>query len=98
MDEREGGFWQVKKRGQRITRLMARDGDKCWLCNQQLDRKIPDPQDPLFVTLDHIIRRADGGLDTDSNVKLAHRRCNNLRADNVLPPKAFDTLFNKAVK
>lgn len=62
-----------------ITRLMARDGTQCMLCSGELDRSIKDPTHPLYVTLDHKVTVAAGGLATLENLQLAHRACNETR-------------------
>lgn len=80
------GSFHRKWRGQRVTALMARDGTKCALCGEELDRRIRDPRHPRYVTFDHIRPRSTGGLDVVSNLQLAHRRCNELRGcDPVMP-------------
>lgn len=74
-------------RGQRITALLSRDGDTCSLCPRTLDRHVKDPQDPSYVTFDHVTPRSLGGLDTLPNVRLAHRRCNELRGSDPIMPE-----------
>lgn len=36
---------------------------------------------PEFATWDHIVPKSKGGTNDRSNVKLAHRRCNELRGN-----------------
>lgn len=75
-----------KWRGQRITQLMARDGLNCSLCPEALDRHMRDPLHPKYITFDHIVPRARGGNDAWTNLRLAHRRCNERRgSDPILP-------------
>ena len=73
-----------KERGRRITRLLARDGTTCRLCDRPLDRHIQDVDSPEFITLDHIVPRSAGGLSLDANLQLAHKRCNEARGSDPL--------------
>jgi 5-methylcytosine-specific restriction endonuclease McrA len=65
-------------------RIYLRDGCRCQLCGGKVRIDLP-PLNPLAPTLDHIIPRAewkrrwpDGrpGMDSPSNLQLAHRKCN----------------------
>lgn len=61
----------ARKRRQRISQIIARDGFNCWLCgeaNWQGD-----------MTIDHAIPKARGGTNELHNLRLAHRRCNEKR-------------------
>lgn len=78
--------WHRKWRWQRVTKLMARDGTNCALCEELLDRRVRDPRATNYITFDHITPRAMGGTDRLDNLRLAHRRCNELRGcDPILP-------------
>jgi len=84
-------------RGQRITAIMSRDGVVCALCPRNLDRHVKDPLSHDYVTFDHIVPRSRGGLDTVDNVRLAHRRCNELRGnDPTMPEEETDAATRKA--
>jgi 5-methylcytosine-specific restriction endonuclease McrA len=74
-------MFNAKLRGLNITRLMARDGDKCWWCGGPLDRALKDEYSKWYITFDHVVRQADGGEDKLANIKLAHQGCNNERHD-----------------
>jgi 5-methylcytosine-specific restriction endonuclease McrA len=65
-----------KWRWQRVTKLMARDGTDCTICGEPLDRHIKDEFSPMYITFDHIVPRAFGGLDLLTNLRLAHATCN----------------------
>lgn len=71
----------AKQRGLVITRLMARDGQDCGLCGDPLDRHIDDPEDPRYVTFDHILPLSRGGPDRMDNMRLAHYHCNRARGN-----------------
>lgn len=55
--------------------LRQRDGDDCWVCGLPLDWE-GDRLGPLAGTLDHIHPVRDGGTCTRTNLRLAHRVCN----------------------
>lgn len=74
-------MFYAKRRGQRITAFMARDGSRCALCDQPLDRRLKDPTDPQYVTFDHKLPASRGGTDEPSNLRLAHRACNERRGN-----------------
>lgn len=70
----------IKSRERKKVRrhIYHRDGYTCWVCEKAVDIKLKDG-DPFAPTLDHVIARKDGGTDDQSNLKLAHARCNNDR-------------------
>ncbi len=73
--------FHAKQRGLNVTRLLARDGDKCSICGEEMSRKIRDPEDDRYITFDHVLPVSAGGRDELSNLRLAHRRCNLLRGN-----------------
>ena len=57
--------------------LLLRDGPWCQLCNEVGHTEDNDERDdPLFLTLDHVVPRVKGGRPSKRNMQLAHRRCN----------------------
>lgn len=56
--------------------LFARDGAKCAICDLSLGDD---------VTLDHIVPRLHGGITHSSNLRLAHKACNEKRGDSGCP-------------
>lgn len=74
-----------KERWRLVTRLMARDGHNCTICDLPLDRHIRDPFDPMYITFDHIVPRSLGGLDSYANKRLAHQLCNGERGNDPVP-------------
>lgn len=56
--------------------------NRCYLCGKlmapQGDMFVPDAQMP---SLDHVVPRARGGANRLGNVALAHKACNNVKAD-----------------
>lgn len=65
-----------------VTILVARDGTKCGICNDDvdLDLKFPSPWSP---SVDHIHPFSFGGTDDLENLQLAHLRCNRLKSNKV---------------
>jgi 5-methylcytosine-specific restriction endonuclease McrA len=67
MPSRTGRRWQQRKR-----RIIRRDGGICWICGQ------PDAD-----SADHVIAHANGGRDTDDNLRAVHHdvppRCNRVK-------------------
>jgi 5-methylcytosine-specific restriction endonuclease McrA len=56
-----------------LDALMARDGYRCWLCGLPVTRR--------RASRDHVIPRSKGGKNRASNLRLAHRRCNQRRGN-----------------
>lgn len=81
-----------KQHGLTVTRLIARDGDRCALCREPLDRKIKDG-DPRAVTLDHVIPTSHGGGTEMANLRLAHAACNETRGNSLVD--AFHTAVTR---
>jgi hypothetical protein len=69
----------VAKAGSTIERIFNRDRGVCWLC-----RKLTDRED---ATRDHVIPFSHGGPNNEPNLKLAHRKCNEKRANQILISK-----------
>jgi len=51
--------------------ILERDRGICWLCNH-----------PGATTVDHVVPRAQGGDDSDENLRAAHAECNYARPGN----------------
>lgn len=67
-----------RRRRKRLAKLLARDGDRCWICRRKLGAD---------MTEDHYIPRSKGGTNALSNLRLAHRRCNQNRGDTDPPDR-----------
>ncbi len=87
MGKRNGG--RAKSRGLAITRLLKRDGNKCWICSKPLSRSVRDENSPQYITFDHIVPLSKGGHDEWYNIRLAHQLCNRNRG-NQMSAKAYD--------
>lgn len=65
-------------------RVFDRDGWRCWLCGQLVDRhaRVPHYGAP---TMDHVIPLAMGGEHTYENIRCAHFICNSRRGTKPVP-------------
>lgn len=59
-----------------VTRLAERDDWSCHLCGSRIDPNLVGTTDKMRPSIDHLVPISDGGLDTMTNTKLAHLRCN----------------------
>lgn len=58
-----------------VARIHRRDSGICGLCSKPVDLTLAYPH-PLSATLDHIVPVSVGGAHNESNLQLAHARCN----------------------
>lgn len=64
----------------RLRRLLIeRDGTTCWLCGSPMMPADTAHWNPKAMTIDHVVRIADGGSDDLGNLRLAHKFCNETR-------------------
>ena len=72
-----------------IVKIMARDGRNCWLCG--LPVYLRSRMHDLSPSIDHVVRRCEGGRNHLDNYRLAHRICNTRRhdSDGATKPKEF---------
>lgn len=73
-------------------KIILRTQDICGICGLPVDKNLKYPN-PLSATVDHIIPIAKGGHPSDlANLQLAHRYCNRMKSDKLLPalPKDRD--------
>lgn len=80
---------------ERIRKQVLREEDHCWLCGEAVDAKLRAglPQSP---EVDEILPISLGGSPIDrSNVRLAHRLCNQKRG-NKLPNEAIEAARARA--
>lgn len=61
-------------------------GGRCFYCGGPIGAK---------ATFDHLIPQAYGGADEPANVVLAHRRCNQRKADRLPSPEELDRFFQE---
>jgi 5-methylcytosine-specific restriction endonuclease McrA len=67
-------------RRRHLAAVAAREGYRCGLCGDPVDMAVP-LDDGRAITLDQVIPRAHGGSDHRDNLQLAHRDCNQAKAD-----------------
>src|SRR5699024_1046168 len=66
-----------------IERLLKRDGVLCYLCNEKVVIS-DDTNAPYYPSIEHVIPISKGGTHTWDNVKLAHRKCNWEKRDEII--------------
>lgn len=74
-----GGRWISEDDRQAVY---SRDGGNCQICLSPVDFSA-HYMDDSAPTLDHIVPRAHGGVDSINNLRLAHRLCNCARGARV---------------
>jgi hypothetical protein len=65
-----------------LARIVERDGWTCWLCGGAIDPAAP-ATGPWRATVDHLVPRSRGGTSELTNLRVAHRRCNNRRGSHL---------------
>lgn len=68
-----------KRRNKIKLKIAKRDKWICWLCGEPVREEIVWRNKNDSPSLDHVIAQCDGGSNAQSNLKLAHRKCNNER-------------------
>lgn len=76
-------------RRRHLAVVAEHDAGVCQLCGTPVDLDIAVP-DPWAATLDHIVARTRGGSDHPDNLQLAHKRCNEQKADDLPQPSDDD--------
>ena len=59
-----------------IARIRERDGDNCWLCGERVGK---NTRGQRRGTLDHVVPKKFDGPNSISNLRLAHKECNEAR-------------------
>lgn len=79
-----------------IFKLRARDGKFCYICKGLMDFKAVDGGWMGSASLDHLKPKRSGGKNELTNLKLAHRICNELRDRNLLiAPEILELIETK---
>jgi len=71
-------------------KIWVRQRGICWICEKPIPRE-RDPNDPMAMSIDHVIPRADDGDDDPKNLRVAHRLCNEQRGSDVYFKKSTQT-------
>lgn len=66
-----------------IERLIKRDGLKCYLCEEDVIIKVDSNHD-YYPSIEHVVPVSKGGTHTWDNVRLAHRKCNYIKSDELI--------------
>lgn len=61
--------------------MYKRQKGLCWICGERMAISVSAAGSPNYATFDHLDPKARGGSNAQTNLKLAHQKCNNLRAD-----------------
>lgn len=74
--------------GDKMSRadVIERYGNVCYLCGLEIDVMIDDPNDRMYLHIDHIVPIARGGLHTWDNVAPTHAQCNESKGTKLLAP------------
>ncbi|WFF31058.1 HNH endonuclease [Propionibacterium freudenreichii] len=79
--------------------VVAEWGPVCWLCHGPIDLGAPR-RSPRGLSLDHVVPRSLGGLDTLDNLRPAHLGCNCRRGNRVgsrpAPVRRDSRFFDRA--
>ena len=80
-----------------LRMIYARDNGKCYICgrNCQLDL---NKRSELMATIDHVIPLSKGGMDIDSNKRLACRECNLLKGNFTYSPELVKVIKNELIE
>ncbi|MFB7736177.1 HNH endonuclease [Streptomyces sp. NPDC056112] len=64
----------------RVQAQVFAEESHCWICRKFVDQSLPGTTHPMARTVDHVHALWLGGDPLDrSNCRLAHRRCNTIR-------------------
>lgn len=82
--------------------LRTRDGDLCWLCGEPMDfsDRPSGGAGDRSATLDHVVPLGRGGSNEQTNLRLAHAKCNNERGcpDIRPPPRQISKLSKSGLQ
>ena len=62
----------------KIEYLIERDGAACYLCGINVLPNAPSSH-PMVATIEHYIPRSRRGSNRKSNLRVAHKLCNNIK-------------------
>lgn len=77
-----------RRRRRVVAKLRERDGDNCQICGKPIDFTLTGTGSRRAPSLDHKVPRYAGGSSGQSNLRLAHIRCNVRRGTAGWPPAA----------
>lgn len=62
-------------------RMYKRQKGLCWICGERMAIAANASGNPKYASFDHVIAKANGGGNVQSNLRLAHKKCNSARGD-----------------
>ncbi len=69
-----------QRKAEKRNFLRERDGDNCFYCGEAMLFERGDEPEYLWimerVTIEHVVDKKNGGTNENSNLRLAHGRCN----------------------
>lgn len=92
MTQNTGISTELKRR--LLPRLIARYGFRCHYCGIPLEQNGLNGYNPRGVSFDHVIPKIHGGTDTEDNLVLACRRCNNQKRTQSYEEFAYSMAIN----
>lgn len=66
----------AKRTRQLRAALLARHGNRCWVCSGPFDPSLDGTGKPGAVSIKHVVPLSEGGTHDFNNLRLAHRGCN----------------------
>lgn len=66
----------------RRIRVIRAHGNLCWLCLEDIDLRLVAPH-PNSFTVDHVVPKSEGGSGYVGNLRPAHRKCNENKANTI---------------
>ena len=68
-----------KSKRHKKQKLIAVYGSYCWWCGKCLTEE--------EMTIEHLLPRSRGGSNSDENLRLACKSCNQSRGNSIFPPR-----------
>jgi 5-methylcytosine-specific restriction endonuclease McrA len=61
-------------------RMYKRQKGLCWICGERMSIAPEHAGSDHFATFDHLVPKVEGGTKEQSNLRLAHQKCNGRRS------------------
>lgn len=79
----------AKRTRQLRAALLAKHGNRCWVCEGPFDPFLDGTGKPGAVSIKHVIPLSEGGTHDFENLRLAHRGCNRPPVERARPALAL---------
>lgn len=89
------GIDPMARRHLRVALFEEQGGRCCW-CAVPMSIAVKHAGQKRYGTFEHIVRKADGGTDDRSNLKLACRKCNHARGEAMLLNRPWPPVASEA--